>query len=179
MREKLARRDHKVTLMLLWTEYKAGHPDGYQHAQFTELYRRFKKMLCVVMRQHHRPGKKVFVDFCDGIALIDPVTGEKIATQIFVGALGASSYTFAYATLGQTLPEWLDRHVRMYQFFNGVAAITTPDNLRTGVKRPDRYDAKATEGYEELARRYGTCIMPARVRRPRDKACASYCLLCG
>jgi transposase len=131
VREELARRDHKVTLILLWTEYKAEHPDGYQYSQFAELYRRFEKKLSVVLRQQHRPGEKAFVDFCDGIALTHPVTGAKIPTQLFVGALGASSYTFATATFSQELPAWLDCHVRMYEFYQGVSALTIPDNLRS------------------------------------------------
>lgn len=104
VRADLARRDHQVTLALLWQEYKAEHPDGYQHSQFAEHYRRFEKKLSVRLRQSHRAGEKVFVDFCDGISLIDPRTGEVIPTQLFVGALGASSYTFAIATLSQQVP---------------------------------------------------------------------------
>lgn len=170
IREELARRDHHVTLLLLWAEYKAESPQGYQYAQFTALYRRFEQKLSVVMRQHHRPGEKCFVDFCDGLALTDPITGARTPTELFVGALGASSYTFARATHSQTLPEWLDGHVRMYAAFQGVPALTVPDNLRAGIRRPDRYEAEATESYQELARHYGTCIIPARVRKPRDKA---------
>jgi transposase len=177
VREELARRDHKITLMLLWTEYKAEHPDGYQYSQFAELYRRFERKLSVVMRQHHRPGEKTFVDFCDGIALTDPVTGERVPTQLFVGALGASSYTFACATLSQSLPAWLDCHVRMYAFYQGVSALTIPDNLRAGVNKPDRYEAELNPSYRELAEHYGTCVIPARVRKPRDKAKAEAAVL--
>lgn len=170
VREELARRDHHVTLALHWTEYKAEQPDGYQYSQFTELYRQYEKKLSVVLRQHHRPGEKCFVDFCDGLALTDPLTGERVPTQLFVGALGASSYTFAVATLSQTIPDWLDCHVRMYECFGGVSAITVPDNLASGVKRADRYDAEINPSYLDLAQHYGTCIVPARVRKPRDKA---------
>ena len=177
VREELARRDHQVTLMLLWTEYKAEHPEGYQYSQFAELYRRFEKKLSFVLRQQHRAGEKGFVDFCDGIAFVDPSTGELISTQLFVGALGASSYTFALATLTQQLPVWLDCHVRMYEFWCGVPAITIPDNLRAAVTYPDRYEAELNPSYRELAEHYSTCVIPARPYRPRDKACASYCLL--
>lgn len=170
VREELARRDHHVTLMLLWTEYKAEHPDGYEYSRFVELYRHFERKLSVVMRQHHRPGEKTFVDFCDGLALTHPVTGAKEPTQLFVGALGASSYTFACATRSQSLPEWLDCHVRMYEWFGGVSALTVPDNLLAGVSRPDRYEAELNPSYRELAEHYGTCVIPARVRKPRDKA---------
>jgi transposase len=175
VREELTRRDHQVTLALLWTEYKAQHPEGYQYSQFVDLYRRFEKKLSVVLRQQHRAGEKVFVDFCDGIALIDPATGELIPTQLFVGALGASSYTFAIATLSQELPVWLDCHVRMYEYLGGVAALTIPDNLRSGVSRPDRYEAELNPSYRELAQHYDTCVIPARIRKPRDKGSDSYC----
>lgn len=120
IREELARRDHQITLALLWQEYKTEHPDGYQYSQFAALYRRFEKKLSVVLRQAHRGGEKVFVDFCDGLPLFDPNSGERIETQLFVGALGASCYTFAIATLSQELPVWLDCHVRMFEFFCGV-----------------------------------------------------------
>ena len=169
VREELARRDHQVTLALLWQEYKSEHPDGYQYSQFAELYRRFEKKLSVVLRQPHRAGEKVFVDFCDGISLIDAYTGEIIPTQLFVRALGASSYTFAIATLSQELPVWLDCHVRMYEFLGGVSALTICDNLLAGVTHPDRYEAQLNESYRELATHYGTCVIPTRVRKPRDK----------
>jgi transposase len=169
MREELARRDHQVTLALLWEEYKAEHPEGYQYSQFAVLYRRFEKRLSVVLRQVHRGGEKCFVDFCDGLALIDEHTGERIKTQLFVAALGASSFTFARATLSQELPAWLDCHVRMYEAFGGVSAITVPDNLRSAIASADRYEAQINPSYRELAEHYGTCIIPARVGKPRDK----------
>jgi transposase len=167
--EELGRRDHQVTLALLWTEYKVESPQGYQYSRFAELYRRWQKRLSVVMRQHHRPGEKSFVDYCDGLHLTDPRTGELISTQLFVGALGASSYTFAEATLSQTIPDWLKSHVHMYEFFGGVTPITVPDNLRSGIKKADRYEAEINLSYRDLSEHYGTCIIPARVRKPRDK----------
>jgi hypothetical protein len=124
----------------------------------------------VVLRQPHRAGEKCFVDFCDGLALIDPDTGDRIPTQLFVGALGASSFTFARATLSQELPVRLDCHVRMYEAFDGVASIMVPDNLRSAIASPDRYEAEINPAYRELAEHYGTCIIPARVRKPRDEA---------
>ncbi|HEX5206159.1 MAG TPA: IS21 family transposase [Steroidobacteraceae bacterium] len=169
IRAELARRDHQVTLALLWQEYKAQHPDGYQYSQFCDLYRNFEKKLSVVLRQAHRGGEKTFVDFCDGIPLIDIETGELIPTELFVGALGASSYTFATATLSQELPVWLDSHVRMYEYFQGVSALTICDNLRSGVTRPDRYEAEVNATYRDFASHFGTCVFPTRVRKPRDK----------
>jgi transposase len=175
--EEMRRRDHQVTLMLLWTEYKSEHPDGYQYSRFAELYQNWLKKLSLVMRQNHKPGEKCFVDFCDGISITDPVSGVKTATQLFVGALGASSYTFAIATLGQETAIWMDCHIQMYKFFGGIPAITVPDNLKSGIKSPDRYEAEINLSYRDLAEHYGTCIIPARVRKPKDKAKAEAAVL--
>jgi transposase len=177
IREQLSRRDHQITLALLWSEYKTEHPDGYQYSQFTELYRRWEKRLSLVMRQNHRPGEKTFVDFCDGLFLTDPTTGDKHKTHLFVAALGASSYTFARAVLSQELPAWIDCHIRMFEFFGGVTPITTPDNLRSGVKRADRYEPEINRTYQEWAEHTGTCIVPARPYKPRDKAKAEVAVL--
>ena len=159
-----------VTLMLLWQEYLRDNPGGYRYSRFCEHYGRFRKRLNVVMRQEHKAGEKIFVDYCDGISFLDPVSGKLISTQLFVGVLGASSYTYAEASLSQDLPSWLSSHVRMYEFFNGVSEITIPDNLRSGVKRACFYDPEINPSYRDLAEHYGTCIIPARVRKPRDKA---------
>ena len=159
-----------VTRELLWQEYREQHPNGYGLSQFKALYARWTKCLSVVMRQQHRAGEKMFVDYCDGLSLVDARTGELIPTQLFVSALGASSYTFAEATLSQELSSWLQSHVHAFEFYNGVAAITVPDNLRSGVTKPCRYEAGINPSYQDLAVHYGTCVIPARVRKPRDKA---------
>ena len=159
-----------LTLSLVWQEYKAQHPDGYQLTQFFEYYARWKKKLAISMRQEHRAGERAFVDYCDGIPLLDARTGELISTELFVGALGASSYTYAEASLSQDLPCWLLSHVHMYEYFEGVPEITTPDNLRSGVKRADRYEPEINPSYHDMVSHYGTCVIPARVRKPKDKA---------
>jgi transposase len=170
--EELKRhRDINLTLTILWQEYKEQHPeDGYQQTQFFAYYARWKQRLAISMRQEHRAGEKSFVDFCAGLSLTDRRTGEKIPTELFVGCLGASSYTYAEAVLSQDLPAWLLCHVHMYEFFGGVSEITTPDNLRAGVTKPCRYEPEINPSYNDLARHYGTAIIPARVRKPRDKA---------
>src|SRR5205085_2758021 len=110
-----------VTRELLWTEYKEQHPDGYSRSRFNSLYAEWRRTLSPVMRQEHRAGEKMFVDYCDGIDLVDALTGESIPTQLFVAALGASSLTFAEASLSQGLPAWLECHVHAYEFYGGVA----------------------------------------------------------
>lgn len=159
-----------VTLMLLWQEYLHDNPDGYRYSRFCDHFGRYRRKLSVVMRQEHKAGEKAFVDYCDGIPFLDPVTGNLISTQLFVGVLGASSYTYAEVSLSQDLPSWLSSHARMYEFFTGVSEITVPDNLRSGVKKACYYDPEINPSYRDLAEHYGTCVIPARVRKPRDKA---------
>ncbi len=164
------RRKH-VTLALLWQEYKAQHPDGYHYSQFCNLYRRWTGTLEIWMRQEHRGGEKLFVDFSgDGIPWIDPLTGEEREAQLFVATLGASNYTYAEATQSQDLKDWITAHVHAYEFIAGVPRLTVPDQTRTAIGKPCRYDPELNPTYRELARHYQTCILPARPRKPRDKA---------
>lgn len=160
-----------VTKMLLWQEYRDQHPDGYQYSQFCEHYNRWADALSVTMRQTHRAGEKMFVDFSgDGIDIIDPLTGECKTAKLFVAALGASNLTYVEPALREDLPTWIACHVRAFAYFGGVADITVPDNLKSGVTRPDYYDPVINPTYADLAQHYGTAVIPARKRKPRDKA---------
>ncbi len=160
-----------VTLFLLWQEYKARSPDGFQYSRFSELYRIWRGKLTVSMRQTHLAGEKLFVDYAGPtIPIVDRTTGEVDPAQIFVGVLGASNYTFAEATLTQGLADWTGSHVRAFEFFGGVPEVVVPDNLKSGVTKPCRYDPDINPSYAELARHYGVAVIPARVRKPKDKA---------
>lgn len=160
-----------TTLQLLWLEYKAEHPDGYQYSQFCALYRKWEGALDVVLRQPHPAGEKVFVDYTGmTVPVVDGETGEIREAQVFVGTLGASNYTYVEPTWTQSLPDWLGSHVRMLEHFGGVPALIVPDNLRSGVSHASYYEPDINPSYVELAEHYGTAILPARVRRPRDKA---------
>lgn len=160
-----------VTLALLWQEYKADHPGGYQYSQFCEHYRRFAKVLNVTMRQVHKAGERLFVDYCGPTAPVtDPDTGEVRQAQIFVAVLGASSYTYAEATWSQSVPDWVGAHVRCLEFLGGVPEIIVPDNLKSAVSHANRYEPDLNPTYQEMAAHYGTAVVPARVRKPRDKA---------
>jgi transposase len=164
------RRKH-VTLALIWEEYKAQHPNGYQYSQFCDLYRRWAGALSVSMRQEYRGGEKMFVDFSgDGIPWIQHGTGEILEAQLFVAALGASSSIYAEAFPSQELPHWIAGHVHAYEYFAGVTRLTIPDQPRTAVSKPCRYEPELNPAYQEMADHYGTCILPARPRKPRDKA---------
>ncbi len=160
-----------VTLQLLWEEYFSAHPDGYRYTQFCEHYNRFARRLSPVMRQTHRAGEKGFVDFSGKRPVIfDRHTGAASPVELLVGVLGASNYTYAEATLDQSLPCWIDGHVRMFEFFGGVPAVVVPDNLKSGVTTSSRYEPVPNRTYAELAAHYGAVIVPARPNRPRDKA---------
>lgn len=160
-----------VTLMLLWQEYRAHHPQGFAYSWFCEHYRAWIGRLDLVMRQEHRAGEKLFVDYAGPtVPIIDRDTGELRPASIFVGVLGASNYTYAEATWSQELPDWIGAHVRMFAFIGGVVEILVPDNLRSAVTRAHRYEPQINPTYAELARHYGVAVIPARAARPRDKA---------
>lgn len=160
-----------VTRLLLWQEYKAAKPDGWQYSVFCDQYRRWLATQDVVLRQSHVPGDKMFVDYAgQTVTVVDPGTGEERQAQVFVAVLGASSYTFAEATWTQSLPDWLGSHVRALEFFGGVPLAAVPDNLKSGVAKAHRYDPAINPAYQDFAEHYGLAILPARVRKPRDKA---------
>lgn len=160
-----------VTLWLLWQEYKTGYPEGYQYTWFCRQYRAWAAQTEVVMRQTHRAGETVFVDYAgQTVPIVDRHTGEIRAAVIFVAVLGASNYTYIEAAWSQSLEDWLMAHVRAFEFFGGVPAIVVPDNLKAGVQRAHRYEQDLNPSYADLAAHYGVAVIPARVRRPRDKA---------
>jgi transposase len=169
LRREMARRS--VTLQLLWEEYRSGTPDGYCYSHFCERYRDWSGRQSPTMRQHHVAGDKMFVDYAgQTVDLVDPETGEVHPAQIFVAVLGASSYAFAEATWSQGLADWTGSHVRAFSFFGGVTRQVVCDNLKAGVTKPCRYEPAINATYQEMAAHYGTAILPARVRKPRDKA---------
>jgi len=160
-----------VTLQLLQLEYKADAPDGYQYSQFCRHYRLWQRGLDLVMRQEHRAGEKLFLDFPgQTLPIVDPATGEIAQAELFVAVLGASNYTYAEALASQALPDWIAAHVHAFAFFEGAPQLLVPDNLRAGVTKAHRYEPILNRTYEELAAHYGCAVIPARSRKPRDKA---------
>jgi transposase len=165
-------RAHRhLTLALLWDEYKGTYQDGYQYSRFCQLYRAWEKKIDVVMRQEHRAGDKTYVDHAGPtVTVIDPESGEVREASIFVGVLGASSYTYAEATWTRSLYDWIGSHIRMFAFFGGATEAVVPDNWGAAVKKACWYEPELNPTYRDLAEHYNTVILPARVRRPRDKA---------
>src|ERR1700682_6254186 len=165
------KRKH-VTLVIVWDEYIAANPGGYSYSRFCELYRGFESKLSPTMRQTHAAGERLFVDYAgDGVpVVIDRLTGEIRKAQIFVAVLGASSFTFAHASWTQALPDWIDAHIRALEVIGGVPHLLVPDNTKTAVIKACFYDPQVNRTYAEMAAHYDTAILPARPRRPRDKA---------
>jgi transposase len=166
-------QDHKrlnLTLNQLWIEYKANHPDGYQYSAFCQFYNDWLSRRDLVMRQSHKAGDKVFVDYADGLFITHPQTGEKTLTQLFVTVWGASTFTYAEASSSQTLPDWIGAHTRAFTYFGVVPRLLVPDNLKSGVVKSCLYEPTLNASYQDMADHYGTAVLPARPRKPRDKA---------
>ncbi|MGB9113005.1 MAG: IS21 family transposase [Acidimicrobiales bacterium] len=165
-------RKKGVTLELLWIEYREAHPDGYGYTQFVHHYRAFKASVDVVMRQVHRAGEKLFVDFPGmRIPIFDPRTGEvSFLAELFVAVSGASSYLYAEALRSQELLYWIEAHVHAFEAMGGCHEIVVCDNLRSGVTRPHRYEPDVNATYQEMAAHYGIAVIPTRTYKPRDKA---------
>jgi transposase len=168
------RQRKAVTLQLLWLEYKQAHPDdGLQYTQYCVRYRQWRRTQDVVLRQTYRAGEKMFVDYAgQPVPIVEPRTGAIWEAALFIAALGASSMIFAEVHEAQTLPHWIGGHTHAVEYFEGAAELTIPDNPKTGVTHACWYEPELNPTYAEWAAHYGTVILPARPRRPRDKAVA-------
>jgi len=161
-----------VTLQLLWAEYAAIHEaQAYRYSQYCHRYRLWRQQQRRSMRQVHRAGEKTFIDYCGPtVPIVCRQTGEVRQAQVFVAVLGASSYTYAEATWSQSLPDWIASHQRAFRFFGGVTQLQIPDNLLAGVTDANRYTPVINATYAEMAAHYQTAVLPARPRKPKDKA---------
>jgi transposase len=166
-----------VTRQLLWTEYVEATTSGksgmrpYQYSQFCDLYEAYRALLAPSMRQVHRAGEKAFLDYSGKKPkLFDPVTGETTEVELFVMVLGASNYTYAEATRTQGLADFVGATVRGLEYFGAVPELLVPDQLRSAVKTPCRVEPEINETFAEMAAHYRTAVVPARPRKPKDKA---------
>jgi transposase len=160
-----------VTRLLLWQEYKAQCPEGWQYSAFCDQYRRWLSTQELVLRHNHTPGEKLFVGYAGHtVGVTDRHTGEVGQAQVFVAVLGASNYTYAEATWTQSLADWLGSHVRTLEFIGGLPQAIVPDNLKSAVNKAHRYEPELNPAYQDFAEHYQLAIVPARARRPRDKA---------
>ena len=168
LHEELQRHSH-LRLQLAWEEYRQTHSDGYAYSRFCELYQQWRQQLDVVLRQEHKAGEKLFVDYAgDTIPLYDPQGGPEREASLFVAVLGASNYSYAEATASQELENWISSHIRAFEFFQGVPQLVIPDNTRTGVTRACRYEPDLNRTYHELAMHYKVGVLPTRPYKPRD-----------
>jgi transposase len=164
-------RRQGVTLELLHLEYLQAHPDGYRYTAFCDHYRRWLKRQGLSMRQLHKAGEKTFVDYSGKQPEIaDRETGEVLPVELFVAVLGASNLTFAEASRTQQSQDWIASHCRAVEYFGGVTRLFIPDQLKSGVAVPCRYEPGVQRDYAEWARHYDTTVLPARQRKPKDKA---------
>ena len=164
-------RRPNMTLALLWEEYRSGVPDGFGYSWFCDLYRTWVGRLKPTLRQVHVAGERMFVDFAgQTMEVFDGTTGEARRAEVFVAVLGASSYTYAEAVWSQSLPEWISAHVNALAFFDGVPRQIVCDNLRSGITRACFYEPLVNRTYADMARHYGTTVIPARPYKARDKA---------
>ena len=165
------REKHRgLTLELLWEEYREQNSDGYSYSRFCHLYRRWKKQQDVVLRQEHRPGEKMFLDWAGATIPIFQPDGSTLQVPLFVSALGVSSYTYAEATANQQMENWLKVQMNAFEFYGGCPQLLIPDNTKTGVRRACLYEPDLNPTYQEFAAHYRVAVLPARPRKPRDKA---------
>lgn len=165
------RKKAGVTLELLHLEYLEQHPKGYRYSQFCEHYRKWLLAHRLSMRQEHRAGEKLYVDYSGKKPhIVDPATGEHTEVELFVAVLGASNYTYVEATRTQRGPEFIASHARALSYLGGVPAVLVPDQLKSGVTLACRYEPGIQRTYEEMAMHYGTTVLPARPAKPKDKA---------
>jgi transposase len=158
-----------VTLTLLWQEYRERHSEGYGFTQFRLYYQRWNKAHTNTMRLPRKAGEEMEVDYAGmTVPITNPETGEISRGPVFVATLPASNYTYAEIQPSQELPHWLGGHVRAFSFFGGIPKTICPDNLKTGVKSPNRYEPEINPSYQELAEYYHVAVLPARVGKPRD-----------
>ncbi len=160
-----------VSKFLLWQEYRLEHSNGLAYSTFNQQYRDWCQEQNLSMRQHHRAGEQLYVDYAGmTIDITDAATGEVKAAQVFVAALGASNYTYTEATWTQGSEDWIGSHCRMLSFLGGVPEIIVPDNLKSGVTKASHYEPDINKTYLDFAEHYDVAIIPTRVRKPKDKA---------
>jgi len=166
-----------VTLLLLWNEYAARcRAEGtvpYQYSTFCQSYRQWAAVSGATMRMIRQPGQSTEVDWAgDTMMFIDPLNSMPATAYLFVAALSYSAYGYVEAFADMTLDSWIEAHINAFEFFGGTTRLLIPDNLRAGVSKSDRYEPVLNPAYSQLADHYGTAIVPARVKHPRDKAVA-------
>ncbi len=168
-RELKTHKKFNLTLDQLWREYREQQADGYQYSQFCQLYRDYRSKLDYSMRQDHKGGEKLFVDYGEGLSLIDPQSGDLIKTELFVAVWGASTCTFAEASLTQQLPDWIGSHVRAFEYFGCAPKVVVPDCLKSAVSRACRYEPDINPTYADMPLTMASALSQPGPRARRTK----------
>jgi transposase len=158
-----------VTLNLLWEEYKMQHPDGYGRSQFCARYFKFRKQNDVYLRKTYKAADQAMVDWAGQTMAYHDSRGNEHTVYFFVAILPATSLIYAEPFADMKLESWIQAHINAFEYFGGAPRLLIPDNLKTGVTRVNRYESDLNKTYVEMSRYYGTAILPARARKPRDK----------
>ena len=168
-----------VTKFLLWQEYRERHPDdGYSYAQFCHRYKTWQAIQQPSMRQQHKAGEKLFIDYCGPtMDVVNPDSGEIRTAQLFVAAFGASNFTYVEATWSQNQADFINAHVHAFEYFGGTPKMLVPDNLKSAVIKTHRYEPDLNPAYQQMAEHYGVAVIPARPYKPKDKAKAEVAVL--
>lgn len=160
-----------VNRWVLWGEYRLLHPDGYSYSQFCDYYRQWKKTLAGNFHQTHQPGEKMFIDYTGKkLSVVDPQSGEVTEVEVYVAVLGYSQMTYVEAVESQKKEDFISATQNALHFFGGVPRVLIPDNLKSAVHKPDKYEAEINTAFMDFANHYGTTVLPARSRKPQDKA---------
>ncbi len=169
VRKELSRKG--VTLTLLWKEYKQSNPDGYSYSRYTRHYQQWLRNTDCRMLQRHKAGQSLFVDWAGlTLRITDSETGEVSQAYVFVSAMGTSQYLYARVCPSMDTRNWLDAHIRAFEFYGALSEMVVPDNTKTAVEKACRYEPTLNPSYTDMAKYYGIAVIPARVRKPRDKA---------
>ncbi|KGW18106.1 sigma-70, region 4 family protein [Burkholderia pseudomallei MSHR4000] len=162
-----------VTWQLLWEEYVEAHPDqrAYRYTQFCQRYKDWAAALKRSMRQQHRAGEKLFADFAgQTVPILGRDGGVAFKAHVFVAVLGASNYTYACATRSETMPDWIGSLIDALKFYGGVPKLLVPDNPKALIAKADRYEPVLGNTTQDFVNHYATAMLPARPRKPQDKA---------
>ena len=160
-----------VNRWVLWGEYRVLHPDGYSYSQFCDHYSRWKKTTSGSFHQEHQPGEKVFIDYTGKkLSIVDAETGEVTPVEVYAAILGYSQYTYVEAVPSQKTEDLILGTENAFHFFGGVSKVIIPDNLKSAVTVADKHEAELNAAFQDFANHYSTCVLPARSRKPRDKA---------
>lgn len=160
-----------VTRWILWGEYKQQHPDGLSYSRFCEHFKQWKISRSATLHFEHEPADKLFIDFTGKkLAVVDPSTGEVTQVEIYVAILGYSQLTYVQAVSSQRKEDFITATANALHFLGGVPRVLIPDNLKSAVTKPDKYEAELNSAFLDFANHYGTSVLPARSYKPRDKA---------